>query len=142
MPTENPTLERLEDQLKWYDSKSIYNQKIYKTLKIFEIILAALIPFIVSTEFIPHNKLITAFFGVLIVIIEGLQGLNQYQNNWTRYRSVAEGLKHEKYLWVANAGPYNDENKDAVFAERIESLISQEHSKWVSTTQQSNQKDE
>jgi hypothetical protein len=48
------------------------------------------------------------------------------------YRSTAEALKHEKYLWLAKAGPYsNVKNLDPLLAERVESLISRENAKWV-----------
>ena len=69
-----------------------------------------------------------------MVILESMQGLYQFQQNWTSYRSTAEGLKHEKFLWQARAGPYKDpENPtlEALFAERVEALISTEHAKWV-----------
>jgi len=36
----NPAFERLEDQLSWYDNKSMENQKWYKRLKVAEIIAA------------------------------------------------------------------------------------------------------
>jgi len=42
-------------------------------------------------------------------------------------------LKHDKFLFLAKAGPYlKVENATAALAERIESLVSQEHAKWVS----------
>jgi Protein of unknown function (DUF4231) len=48
------------------------------------------------------------------------------------YRSSAEALKHEKYLFLASAGPYAAaENPRALLAERVESMVSQEHAKWA-----------
>jgi hypothetical protein len=42
-------------------------------------------------------------------------------------------LKHEKYLFLGQAGPYSKaENPTQVLAERVESLASQDHAKWVS----------
>ncbi|MGI8569091.1 MAG: DUF4231 domain-containing protein [Methylocella sp.] len=38
--------------------------------------------------------------------MEGLQQLNQYQANWIAYRSTSEALKHEKFLFLAKAGPF------------------------------------
>jgi hypothetical protein len=130
MNTDNPTIERLEDQIAWYDRKSNANQRLFKWLKVIQIVAAAIIPFAVGIEVTAY---IPGGLGVLIVILEGLQSLNQYQRNWTIYRSTCEELKHEKYLWLAKAGPYlNLENPDALLAERVESLISREHAKWVS----------
>jgi len=66
---------------------------------------------------------------VIVVILESMQGLYQFQQNWTSYRSTAEGLKHERFLWLARAGPYKDPenpNPDSLFTERVEALISTE----------------
>jgi hypothetical protein len=129
MELKNPTLERLDDQLGWYDEKSAWNQKRFKWLKVVEIICAAMIPF---TAGFSVSAYITGGLGVVVVVLEGIQSLYQFQNLWISYRSTAEGLKHEKYLWLARAGPYlNSENPEALFADRVEALISTEHAKWV-----------
>lgn len=134
MTAGNPTLERLEDQIAWYDRKSIENQHWFKRLKIAGIVTAAVIPFAAG---LGAPSILTGVLGVFIVVIEGLQSLNQYHHNWITYRSTCEELRHEKYLWVAKAGPYvNTDNADTLLAERVESLISREHAKWVSTREQ------
>jgi hypothetical protein len=76
---------------------------------------------------------VPAALGAAVVVLEGLQQLNQYQQNWTSYRSTSEALKHEKYLFLALAGPYaGTASPHTLLADRIEGLISQEHAKWVS----------
>lgn len=128
MAENNPAFERLEDQLAWYGTKSRENQKWYKLLKVAEIIAAAIIPFVAGFEGL---GIITGILGVLIVVFIGIQSLNQYHDNWISYRSTAEKLKHEKYLWLSKAGPYKDANNpDVTLAERVESLVSKEHAKW------------
>jgi hypothetical protein len=136
LTSENPTFKRLEDQLRWYSDKSRWNQKWFKRLKVSEIVAAALIPFAAG---LANNPWITGGLGVIVVILESVQGLYQFQQNWTSYRSTAEGLKHEKFLWQARAGPYKDSENptlEALFAERVEALISTEHAKWVSYQEQ------
>jgi len=123
-------VQRLEDEIAWYDAKSGENQRRFKVLKGIQLIAAAVIP--VAATFGAHPA-VAAALGALIVVVEGFQQLNQYQQNWTLYRSNAEALKHEKFLFLARAGPYaNSENGVALLADRIEGLISQEHAKWVS----------
>ena len=130
------TLARLEAQIAWYDRKSKANQRRFKVLKGITIISAAVIP-VLSTAGIAHGTQIAGGLGVLIAIVEGLQQLNQYQSNWATYRSTAESLKHEKYLFLAKAGPYlGAENALAMLAERIESQVSQENTKWVTVQSQ------
>ena len=130
----NPTFERLEDQIGWYDKKSAFNQRFFKRIKVIELIAAALIPLLAGlSTLIPYPAIITIItgcFGALIVVLESLQGLYQFQSNWISYRSTCEGLRHEKYLWLAKAGHYADaKDPDRLLAERIESQISTEHAK-------------
>lgn len=134
MASTSPTMERVDDQIRWYDQKSLFNQRWYKRLKVGAIVAAAVIPFAAGFG---APTVVTGGLGVCIVILEGLQGLNQYQQNWINFRSTCESLKHEKYLFLAKAGSYlKSEHPDALFAERAESLISQEHAKWVSVREQ------
>jgi hypothetical protein len=132
----DPIMERLEDQLAWYDRKSMANQRFYKRTKIVEILAAAIIPFLTALGR-PHIGMVAGGLGVLITVLEGLLHLNQYQQNWINYRSTCEALKHEKYTYLGKAAPYaNVSDPHALLAERIESLVSQEHAKWASVQQQ------
>ncbi len=129
MPEGDPTMDRLEHQIGWYDRKSRYNQRIYKWFKIVEIAAAALVPLFSGLK----NSEITGGLGVLIAVLEGMQQLNQYHHNWITYRSTCELLEHEKYLYLAKAGPYAvASDAHSLLAERVESLVSQEHATWAS----------
>ncbi len=128
-PNDSPAWARLEDQIAWYDSKSQYNQRWFKALKVLQIVVAAAIPVAVGE----WSSGVVGAAGALIVVLEGLQQLQQYQQLWTTYRSTAERLKHEKYLFLAQAGPYaGAERPEAMLAERVEGLVSQEHAAWAS----------
>ena len=130
----DPTLERLDDQIGWYDKRSRYNQRLYKSLKVTAIVAAALVPLLAGFRASPFA---TGALGALIVVLESLQSLNQYQANWINYRATCELLKHEKYLYAGKAGPYSTSAAPhALLAERAESLISQEHAKWVSSREE------
>jgi len=128
-PAGDPIFNRLEKEIEWYSRKSARCQRLYKWLKFVEIVAAAAIPLLAGFG-TPVEVL--AVLGALIVVLEGLQHVNQYQSNWITYRSTCEALKHEKFLYLAGAGPYEVERPHSLLAERIESLISQEHAKWVS----------
>jgi Protein of unknown function (DUF4231) len=129
-----PTLERLEDQIGWYDHKSNRCQSWYKGMRLLVVGSAALIPFLAGNHAPAWS---TGGLGILIVILEGIQQLNQYQHNWITYRSTCESLKHEKFLFLAKAGPYSKAGNPAtLLAERVESLVSKEHAKWVSTQEE------
>ncbi|MGD0568565.1 MAG: DUF4231 domain-containing protein [Candidatus Sulfotelmatobacter sp.] len=132
----DPIMERLEDQIAWYDRKSMTNQRYFKRIKMVEIASAAVIPFL-ATFNLPRVLWLTGGLGVLITVLEGMLHLNQYQQNWIAYRSTCESLKHEKYVYLGKAAPYSGTaNPHALLAERIESLVSQEHAKWASVQQE------
>ncbi len=125
------TLKRLEDQIGWYDAKAAYNQVRFKTLKVVGIIAAAMIPVLAG---LPVPGAVGGALGALVVVFEGIQQLNQYHANWIAYRSTCESLKHEKFLYLARAAHYASlTDPDQLLAERIESLVSQEHAKWATT---------
>ncbi|WP_052200893.1 DUF4231 domain-containing protein [Terriglobus sp. TAA 43] len=129
----DPTMARLEDQINWYDRKSLRDQAMFKRIKVTEIAAAAFIPFL-ATLSIPHGNQIAALLGILITLLEGMLHLNQYQANWIAYRSTCEALRHEKYVYLGKASPYSQvSDPHALLAERVESLVSQEHAKWAST---------
>jgi Protein of unknown function (DUF4231) len=128
--TESPAEARVRDQITWYDEKSQANQRWFKGLKICQIVTAAAIPVAAGVS---APIWLVGGGGALIVVLEGLQQLQQYQQNWTTFRATCERLKHEQFLYLAHAGPYGAApNPEALLAERVESLVSQEHAAWVS----------
>jgi hypothetical protein len=130
------TLARLDNQIKWYGRKSGTARRVFKTFKIIEILAAALIPFFTGLKF-KHFELIVGSLGVLITILEGILQLYQFQQIWTVYRATCEALIHEKFLFLAFAGPYAGvANPPQLLAERIEAIMSQENAKWVSLQEQ------
>ena len=147
---EDPNIERIEDQIDWYDKKSGIYQKRYKRIKLIEIVAAAIIPFLSALHFSDPNVLfpftsvrfatvvgtVTALLGVLITVLEGVLQLQQYQQNWVAYRATCEALKHEKFTYIAGAGVYAEAAKPHVLlVERFETISSQENTKWASLQQ-------
>jgi hypothetical protein len=129
-----PAEERLEEQIGWYDRKSQADQRVYKGMKICQIVTAAAIPFAAS---ISAPLWVAGGGGALIVVLEGVQQLMQYQQNWITYRATCERLKHEKFLYLAHAGPYAAAlDPDVLLAERVESLVSQEHAAWAANREE------
>jgi hypothetical protein len=121
---------RLEQQIRWYDSKSGEAQRRYKLVKFVEFGLTALVPLTAL-----WNGWVTALLGVGAVILEGIQQLNQWHHNWITYRSTCEALRHEKYSYLGRSGSYDgmdDAEARSALVERTEALISTEHSKWIS----------
>jgi hypothetical protein len=143
LSTDDPIQKRLEDQLAWYSQKSRAARSAFKRIKVTEIVAAAVIPFLtgqITTQAWPGVSYLIGGLGVLITVLEGILHLNQYQENWTSYRNTAESLKHEKFMFLAKAGPYaNAADLRVALAERVEALISQENTQWVATVQKAGQ---
>ena len=126
---------RLEDQIRWYDNKSVEKQRMYKRIKVGEIIFSGLIPFLVILGQV--NSIfyyLTAFSGALTTILAAFNSLGKYHELWLEYRTTAETLKHEKYFYITKAGPYRNLEKEEAFillVERVESMISRENTQWI-----------
>jgi hypothetical protein len=144
---ESKVLARLDDQITWYNNKSMHCQRWFKGIKITEMLLASVIPLLAglsaagfnAVEKSPSYKWIpisTGILGLLVVFAQSLQNLNQYQHNWIAFRSTCEELKHEKYLYEANTAHYqNASDPCRLLADRVESLVSREHARWQSALQ-------
>jgi hypothetical protein len=131
---DNPTLVRLQDQIAWYSRQARRSRFCYKWLKGGTMIAALLVA---PVSAFAIGSRIAAGLGLAIAIAETLQQLNQYHEHWIEYRATSEALKHEKFLYLALAGPYATAEKPlALLAERLESQISQEGGKWYSSQQQ------
>ena len=125
---------RVLDQIKWYDKKSATNKKWFLRMKITEIVMALFIPFL--TGYIKNDgdelKIVVGILGIIVAAIAGLITLIKFQENWIEYRTVAESLKLEKYLFLSKSGPYkNSHEAYPLFVERFESLISTSTKKCV-----------
>ena len=129
----HPAWVRLEDQIGWYDRASVRSQGLYKWLKLLQVVLAVGIP--IASHLEPEvAKWATSAAGALIAILEAIQHMNQYSTLWITYRSTAERLKHEKFLFLSVAGPYKglgEAERLVALAERVEEHVSTEHANWI-----------
>ena len=125
--------QRVDDQIRWYSGKSTSNKRWYTVLQTIEIILAALIPFLVGyTKTTNWAAIITGSFGVVITVIESVSKLNKFHENWIYYRTTSELLKHQKQLYLSHSSPYNEtvDTVDNIFVKNIEQIISSENGQW------------
>ena len=76
---------------------------------------------------------VAAVLGSVVVVLEGIQSRFGFQTNWTTYRKTAEALKREQYLYLAQAAQYAGDDREKVLAVFVESLISDETTRWAAT---------
>ncbi|MCB1775772.1 MAG: DUF4231 domain-containing protein [Gammaproteobacteria bacterium] len=130
MNAEDTGYARLEDQIAWFDDRSSTHQAVYRRLKIIAIAAAALVPLVSSLE---GYAVYAGLLGVVVVVIEGWQHVNQHHENWIRYRATCEHLRHEKYLFLAAAGPYrtgDEASRRRLLADRVEAVLAREGVDW------------
>jgi Protein of unknown function (DUF4231) len=122
---------RLEKEIVWYDKRSARNKNLYQLFKTLEIVIAVIIPFL--TGYLKENenlKYAIGILGIFIAILSGSITLFKFPEKWIEYRTTAETLKHEKYMFLTLAGPYKSDHSTSNLAERVEYLIAKENSNW------------
>ena len=75
-------------------------------------------------------RITVAALGAITAIAAGVISLYQFREHWIDYRTTAESLKHEKYMYQTRTGPYAEDESFALLVERAEALISQENTAW------------
>jgi hypothetical protein len=124
---------RVQDQINWCDSKSAWNKMWFMRLKVMEIFLALLVPFLLGyvPDGTPGLKFSVGLIGVFVAAIAGITTLYKLQEDWLTYRGVAESLRYEQFLYLTRSGPYKDADTFPAFVERFEGLISKKNTKWT-----------
>jgi hypothetical protein len=133
MTPEDYMTQRVDDQVSWYERKSMSAQNWFKRLRWVEMVCAAAIPVLAAYSASEPARLTVALLGALVVILASLLSLGRYQENWIEYRTTCESLRREKFCYLTEVEPYDSSQEDrfALFVQRIENLISKENSQWA-----------
>jgi Protein of unknown function (DUF4231) len=122
-------MQRLDEQLDWYEKQSRRCKRAFQGLKLTQLVVAAAIPAVAA---VGGSAGLAGALGAVVVVLEGIQQLFQFQQNWISYRGTAEALRRERYLYEAHAGPYAAaEQPERLLAERTDGLLSREHASWA-----------
>jgi hypothetical protein len=144
----NILVNRLGDQIKWYDRRSTEFKKKWERNRWIVIVLSASVPFLVGLmgqynfQIGPLSveqllKWIVGLAGVGIAIIEGFNVLYKRQELFLDYRRTAELLRQEFVLFVGKVDDYSGATAEAqqIFVRKIEAIMADENIRWVSTNQ-------
>lgn len=122
--------DRYEDQRDWYEKKASKKKKLHDITRVIIIIIAPLVPISILIDD-PTLKIFSIMTSIIVVICTSLINTFKFQEDWLNYRTTAEMMKKEYFLYCTGVGDYRDnDDKDGLFIRRIESMISQEHTKW------------
>jgi Protein of unknown function (DUF4231) len=130
--------QRLDDQQQWYSKKSSWNQTWYKRLRVVEIVLAVSVPFFTSliNQNMQSMTYVVSALAFVIAAVSGLIALEKFQENWVDYRSAAETLKREKFLFLTKTAPYDGPDPFHNLVQRVEEILAKENATWQGYIQQ------
>ena len=128
--------ERFKKQLKWYSDKAAFNKKWYQWYQIAITTLSALITVTVALGMQDNSSggwhIASLLASATVAALAGLQKALRFHENWVEYRTTAEHLKKERSYYEFRCGEYaTAESADRLFVERVEALISRQHSLWT-----------
>ena len=124
--------DRVDDQLKYFDSSSIKNQKAYRRLKLLAILCNILTMMTIALAFtVPEEYKVAMGIVALVLstVVLGTYQLEEFQNygaKWEKFRLVTEQIKSERFMFLNNAGHYAEsdpEKNKRQFVETIEAII-------------------
>lgn len=130
MTPEQYIQERVNDQLAWYSKKSTFNKSWHFRLQLITLVAAALVPVISLSSSEWSVRVLVALTGSIAAIAAGMVTLYQFRERWVDYRSTAEQLKYEKYLFLTGSKPYVNDESFLLFVSRVENIILQENRGW------------
>jgi Protein of unknown function (DUF4231) len=138
-PSSNPrsayaVTRRANHLLAWYDQHANRARIGYWVIKIIQLILGAAVPVVAGLH---APAAVTGSLGALIVVLEGIQQLFQFHENWIRYRLSATSVAREKSMYDARVGDYASGRPVALLALRIENIASTEATAWAHSSQSS-----
>ena len=132
---ENYIKKRYSEYLKYYDKNAKLN-KICNDFCTIYILLAsiAIVPLLsIDLLFPGKTQLWAIILAPTVALVAGIKSHKRFYENWLNYRRTWDNLQKEYYLRKTDAGIYkNSKDKNVLFVERIEDLIAEEGSNWIS----------
>ena len=125
---------RYQSIMAYYDARAINNQKAYRFCSNYVLIVSVAITPILTLDLLKKESamIIAALLAPTVAIVSGIASNYKFHENWLSYRATWDALQHELHWRDARAHEYKDApDRNALFVERVESLISREGSEWL-----------
>ncbi len=136
-------LNRVINQINWYDKKSIHFQRQFKWMSVLSIILSASIPIFTTVNLEKHFiiKIIVVIISALVTIITSILSLCKYRELWVEYRNCCETLKSLLYKFFNNSDPFSskdDNTRNSLLILSCETILNSEVNKWICSNNEKN----
>jgi hypothetical protein len=124
---------RLEEQIDYYEKAASRAKQMHVRLQSGIIVLSVMVPVAVShpQDWSGWPRVLVVAASLLLPAMTGLTSFRKYGETWISFRTTAELLKTEKYLFLTGSGRYRD-NPNAFhdLVEAVEALLIAEHTKF------------
>lgn len=129
------------DQLSWMEAKASESQRFYYRLRLITIVGAVIVPALVALNTLdgwPGDaaQIGTWIVSLVVAVSAAVEGFFQFGQRWRNYRSTAERLKTEGWLYLELAGPYaatgaSHNDMYRTFVSRVEELIQKDVDAYI-----------
>ncbi len=130
---------RVDAQRAWHSKKARWNKLWYLSLEITTMVAGACIPIInvipVGADAV-WQRVASAALAAVVVFAAGISKLFKFQENWLRYRAIAENLERERELFVAGLGDYGNadaQKRLAALVDRVELLLADQTAQFLAS---------
>jgi hypothetical protein len=119
----------------WYRTAAIRSRHMYRVLETAVLVFSAAIPAAAAVD--PHNALVPAILGAIVVVLSGLRAIFHWQDNYLRFSGAREAVEAERRLYNTGAKPYEDPGtRDQVLAAAISRIEQAEMGGWLKIASQ------
>src|SRR6266550_3409256 len=139
MKAEEYIRDRINDQLRFYDRKASFYKSRYLFMRAATVVGGAIVPVLVNLSFAPVSvnlwffvvslnivKVSTTLISLMVVLFVSLESVYHFKEQWKNYRSTAELLKKEYFLFASGEGRYSgklEAEAFKLFVEQSETAI-------------------
>lgn len=132
MNLESYLTERVDSQVEKFDQQARRNQRIYSVLRMTTITcnvltaLAIALTLAAPARFKLYMGMGALVLSMIVLATHQIQEFYKFGAKWEKFRTVAEQIKSEKFLFLNDAGTYragDTESKKRAFIESIEGII-------------------
>jgi Protein of unknown function (DUF4231) len=114
----------------WYRKAAIRSRKAFRTSETGLLITAAAIPTAAALQ--PHNAIMPALLGAVVVILSGMRAVFHWQENYLRFSRAREAVEAERRLYYTDAMPYDSAStRDQVLAASVSRIEQDEMGGWI-----------
>ncbi|HUA75372.1 MAG TPA: DUF4231 domain-containing protein [Solirubrobacteraceae bacterium] len=123
-------MKQADASFEWYRAHAIRSRRSYKLSETVLLAVAASVP--TSAVVVPHEPVVPAVLGGLVVILSGLRSIFHWQENFLRFSGAREAIEAERRSYYTGASPYeDDQTRDQVLAAAVTRIEQDEMRGWI-----------